>query len=307
MKRPGALVVAAALLLACTGEDDGGPTPSTASTTSTSVVDRSGVVLRGVEGETTTTIDDQGTASLVGVVRGPTGPLAGATVRVDRLVAGREVRRDVVTAADGSWELRGVPGGRYRVRAFLPPVFSQAVAEARFLADGAEHTFDLVVEDQRGVVVRADVAPDAPALGAPVNLVVLVVQRTVDVDGVVRSAPLAGAVVELTGLGRWVLRDDTRVGDDTTTSSTFLEPADPTSVLSGAGRARFELVCTRTGAPGLALRVPVVVQAFPGAPPSGATTTTAAGPVTTSETVPLTLPACVDPSAPPPPTTTTAP
>ena len=47
------------------------------------------------------------------------------------------------------------------------PCYAQTGAELRFLADGEEHTFDLKVEDQRGVVVRADVAPDQPLLGDP--------------------------------------------------------------------------------------------------------------------------------------------
>ena len=36
-----------------------------------------------------------------------------------------------------------MPGGRYRVRAFLAPVYAQTSAEVRFLTDGEEHTFDL--------------------------------------------------------------------------------------------------------------------------------------------------------------------
>jgi hypothetical protein len=312
-----ALLVPLALLVAGCTSDDAGPPPTTRATTSTTVVDRSGVVLPGVGGETTTTIDDTGSAALVGTVRGPAGPLAGATVRIDRLVGGHEVRHDVRTAADGRWELRGVPGGRYRVRAFLAPAFAQTAAEARFLADGEEHSFDLVVDDQRGVVVRADVAPDQPTLDAAVNLVVYVVQRTVAADGVVRSTPVSGTVVELSGLGRWVLRDDSSDGgstddgstDDTsssTTSTTFVEPPSPSVALSSGGRARFELVCVRTGASGLTLRVPVVVRSAPGSPPPASPTTSTTEPQVTVESVALELPACIDPRA-ATTTTTTAP
>ena len=152
---------------ACTDDKDGGPSPDPDATTSTSLTDYTGVDLPGVGGETTTTIDEKGTARLVGTVSGPSGPVAGATVRVDRLVAGRVVRHDVLTRRDGRWELRDVPGGRYRVRAFQPPLYAQDGADLRFLADGEEHTFDLQVEDQRGVVVRADVAPDQPLVDAP--------------------------------------------------------------------------------------------------------------------------------------------
>src|SRR5690606_1191562 len=106
-----------------------------------SVVDLSGVALPVVAGETTSTLRETGTARLVGTVTGPDGPVAGATVRIERLVAGREVRTDVTTASDGRFALDGVPGGRYRVRAFLPPDLAQTAPELRFVADGGEHAF----------------------------------------------------------------------------------------------------------------------------------------------------------------------
>ena len=306
-------------LWAVGGGEDQEASPEPRATTSTSLSDFTGVVLPGVGGETTTTIEEKGTARLVGTVTGPSGPLAGATVRADRLVAGRVVRHDVLTGPDGRWELRDVPGGRYRVRAFMPPTYAQKAADIRFLADGEEHSFDLQVEDQRGVVVRADVAPDQPLLGEPVNLVVLVVQRTVRPDGVVSTTPVSSTFIELTGLGRWVVADDsgqtdgsTDSTDDTTadttadtTSTTFGDPthADEGAVLDGGGRARFELRCVEAGAPGLSLRIPVLVVAEPAPPPSGSTTTTTAPPPTTEE-VALDLPDCIDSGA---TTTTTTP
>jgi hypothetical protein len=296
---------------ACTDDEDAGPSPRPEDTSSTSLSDYTGVDLQGVGGETTTTIEEKGTARLLGSVSGPSGPLAGATVRIDRLVAGRVVRHDVLTGPDGRWELRGVPGGRYRVRAFQAPVYAQEGADLRFLSDGEEHEYQLEVEDQRGAVVRADVAPDEPLVDRPVNLVVLVVQRTVSSDGIVSSTPVSNAYVELTGLGRWAVRDD-RGGDtdgftdsiDATTSTTFEDTgtADQGQVLDGAGRARFELQCLQAGDPHLALRIPVLFIPDPGPPATGSTTTTTA-PAPTTEEVALELPACVDPET----TTTTAP
>jgi len=302
-------IVAALALVALVGagcsDDDAGPSPTTEATTPTSLADYTGVVLPGVGGETTTTIEEKGTARLVGTVSGPDGPLAGATVRVDRLVGDREVRHDVLTGPDGRWELRDVPGGRYRVRAFLAPVYAQTKAEVQFLTDGDEHTFDLKVDDQRGVVVRADVAPDQPLLDDAVNLVVLVVQRVVGDDGVVRSSPLGGTFVELTGLGRWVTRDDRgSAPTDDSTSTTFDDASggslDQGAILSDAGRALFELHCVAAGAPGLALRIPVLVVPPPAPAGNGSTTTTTTTAPSTEE-VALELPACVDPGA----TTTT--
>jgi hypothetical protein len=276
----------------CTGGDDAGPPPTSRPETSTSIIDHTGVVLPGVGGQTTTTVVETGRARLVGTVSGPDGPLPGATVRVQRLIGDQARQHDVVTDANGRWELRDVPGGRYRVRAFQAPAYAQTTAEVRFLADAQEHVWDLRLDDQREVLVRADAAPDPPRLDADVNVVVVVAQRTVGADGIVRAVPLGGAFVELTGLGRWVLRDEAT--DPTgSTSTTFSSGAtfEVGAILSEEGRARFELRCVAAGDPQLALRIPVVVAPAPGpAAGDGATTTT--GPST--EAVALELPACVD-------------
>lgn len=300
------LALAAVLLLAgsaCTsGDDDAEPTPTTGATTSTTVLDRSGIALAGVPGQTTTTIAERGTAVITGSVQGPTGLVVGATVRIERLVAGREVRTDVLTGPDGRFAVPDLPGGRYRVRAFLAPSLAQVVPEVRFLQDGAEHDFPLVVEQQGGILVRADVAPEPPLVGRAVNLVAVVSSRTVDADGVVRSRPVVGVSVELTGLGRWTLREDAETSTSTTDplfGTTFTSPSQtPSARTSSSGLVRYELRCERTGSPNLALLVPV--RRAP--PASTDPTVTTIEPATTVETFSLDLPACVDPA-----TTTTEP
>jgi hypothetical protein len=303
--RAGWSLVAAGLLAAaaCT-HDDAGPAPTTQPTEPTSVVDRSGIALAGVPGATTSTIVEHGTAVLTGSVQGPAGPVVGATVRIERLVAGREIRTDVLTGPDGRFVLGAVPGGRYRVRAFLAPSLAQLTPVVRFLADGEEHAFDLVVEQQSGLVVRANVAPKPPLLDDPVNLVAVVATRSVGADGIVRSSPVVGATVELVGLGPWQLRDDGDAGSgggSTTSTSVVLGPTtsttarrtlSPNARTDAGGRISYQLRCTTAGSPGLALRIPVTVTS-----PTGA-------PQVTTETVPLDLPDCVDPAA---TTTTTGP
>lgn len=310
--RARAIVLLAALVVvaACTDDGDDQPAPTTQPTTPTSVVDRSGIALAGVPGETTTTIVEQGTAVITGGVQGPGGLIPGATVRIERLVAGREIRTDVVTGPGGRYVLGGVPGGRYRLRAFMAPSLVQLEPEIRFLADGEEHAVDLQVEQQGGLVVRADVAPDPPTVGEAVNLVAMVGTRTVSADGVVTTAPVSGVTVELEGLGRWALRSSrpsststttTRplAGSTTTTTTTAPVRATTASVRTdGSGLARFELVCTAPGAPGLTLRVPVASSA-PTAPADPAAPPTT--PPASVETVALELPECVAA-----PTTTTA-
>lgn len=304
MRRAAPVCVALLLAAACSSDGDPVPTTTTASTTPTSVVDLTGVVLPAVGGATTTSIVEVGSAALIGTVRGPAGPVEGATVRIERLVGGGEVRHDVSTGPDGAWELRDVPGGRYRVRAFLPPLLAQTTAEVRFLEDAGEHSFDLVLEQQAGLLAKGGVAPAQPTPGAPVNLVVLVVQRSVDADGVVRSAPVSGVQVELVGLGRWVLPDDSSpdpadeptTDDEISTTSTtrFGSTRRATAVLSAQGRARFELRCVSTGPPGLSLEIPVQSAPDPAAPGAPDSQTQVR-----LERLALSLPEC---ATPPPPT-----
>lgn len=303
IRRTLASVVVAALAAACTGDDDAGPAPTTDPTVPTTVVDRSGIALAGVRGTTTSTIREVGRTTISGRVQGPSGLVPGATVRIERLVAGREVRTDVLTGPDGRFTVGSLPGGRYRVRAFLAPSLAQTKPEVRFLADGKEHDFDLTVEQHGGLIVRADVAPEPPVLDGPVNLVALVATRSVGTDGVVRATPVVGASVELVGLGRWQLRSDGGSSSDdeddststsftfATTSTTSQSRPSPTARTDSSGRVRFELRCESTGDPGLALRVPVTVASPPD--PSGAPTP----PQVTSQSVSLDLPSCVDPAA----------
>jgi len=273
--------VAAVLLAgACSGDEGADPAPRPEVTSSTVPVDRSGIVLAPVGGVTTTSVVERGSARLVGVVRGPSGPVAGATVRIERFAADREVRTAVVTGPDGRFVLEGVPGGRYRVRAFQAPRYVQLEAEVRFLADRAEHEFDLVVEEQGEIVVRASAAPSPAVVGFPVNVVVQVAQRAVDGEGIVRLQPLAGTSVTLTGLGRWTLRSG---------GSGFEAPGRTDS----GGTARWELQCDDPGDPGLAVRIPVL-RAGTAAPVDPVSPgATSPSPTTTTETIGLGLPSCV--------------
>ena len=294
-----ALAVALAVVAACSDDDgDAGPSPRPPDEPAPSAVDYSGVVLERVAGETTTTTATAtGSAVLLGSVTGPAGPVPGATVRIERIVAGGDVRTDVLTGADGRFELRGVPGGRYRVRAFLSPALASSAPEVRFLRDREEHTFDLTMEDQRRLVARAAVAPDPPYLGEDLNLAVVVATRTVDVDGVIRNLPVAGVRVELDGLGAWTLRSsapDQPLQPRGSTTTTAFRTASSTAFTDGFGEVRFDLRCAVPGDPGLAVLVSVLVTppAVEGQPPPV--------PQQQLERVRLDLPACVDPFAVPP-------
>lgn len=308
-RRLGALVAVGLLLAAaCTdGDDDSAPTPTTQATTSTTYVDLSGVELAGVPGATTTSLPTTGRARITGLVLGPDGPLPGATVRAEHLVGDQVLPREVATDAAGQYAFDQVPGGRYRIRAFLPPTYAQVTPVVEFLSDREEHVIDLTVEAFGGVDVVADVAPDPPTLGQPLTLLVAVTTRSVGADGIVRATPVPGLPVELHGLGRWTVLSSApptttststtsttwRFGTTTTTTwppPTTRPPAEVALRTDGQGRAEVTLRCNQPGGPGLRLVVPVDQQG-----PNG---TTQRG----SRSIDLDVPACVDPAA-----TTTAP
>jgi hypothetical protein len=292
---PVALAVALGVSAACSGHGDSAdlkphPLPGSA----TSVVDYSGVSLPRVPGTTTTSsVTEQGTASIDGTVSGPGGLIPGASVLAEHLVGRQAIPHLGQTGADGHFVIQGIPGGAYRVRAFLPPSLAQTTPDVRFIDDGKATTYQLSMEDQRKVVARAAVAPSSPFVGDDVTLAVVVANRTVDQSGVVQSVPLPGLQVELSGLGAYQLAETRRPpstrGTTTTTAFSFTSPTN--AFTDAQGQATFDLRCASAGNPTLELLVTVTVTPAPvqGQPP----------PVPTQQVqhLPLEVPSCLDPSS----------
>jgi hypothetical protein len=230
--------VVALAAVACTGGDGGGRAGrNTSSTTPTTLVDYSTVVLSGVNGQTTSTIRDKGTSQIKGTVTGPDGPVPNATVKIEHLVLDQSRLTDVKTAADGTFALPDVPGGRYRVRAFLFPSLALVEPELFFLTEGDTRELRLELSPYEGLTATAAVAPDPPLLGYAVNLVVQLETRSVDSHGVVHASAQSGMQVELLSPGRWVMSSDAfAITDD-------------------HGQARFSLECQAVGNPDLSLRL----------------------------------------------------
>ena len=208
------------------------PAPKVPETTTTTVIDYSGVGLNGVPGRTTTTVAmGPGRATLQGTVTGPDGPVPGAVVHAERLVGDAAATLDVLTGADGRYVIPNVLGGRYRLRAWKAAPDNLALIEPQvFFLEGSEKkAANLAITRYQGVSVTAAIAPDPPLIEAPSNLVVQIVDRAVDPGGIVRSTPLPDVRAELFGTGDW------RVLTSVATAS------------DGAGRARWTLECRRVG------------------------------------------------------------
>jgi hypothetical protein len=158
-----------------------------------------------VPGATTSTVPriGPGGATLNGTVIGPEGPVGGATVEADRLVGDQQAATQTTTAADGSWTIGSVLGGRYRIRAWQQPSLAVTEPQILFLGGHETHTMTIQVTAYTGPTVAAAFAPDRPVLGQIDNLVVQVTNPTVGSDGVVRNPPQVGVSVTLTDGPDW--------------------------------------------------------------------------------------------------------
>lgn len=243
------------LVTACVGGDPfeplAVPPPSPdLSTTTTAPPDYRGVALAPVEGTTTTTEVEMGPgpAALAGRVDGPDGPVAGATVRLERLVGDASGMLDVTTGDDGTWRAGDVLGGRYRVRAWLAPELAAIEPQILFVAGNETTSVDFVVERFRPTVVDLAVAPDPPVVGTPTNVLVRVASQVVDDTGVVRVSPRPGQAVVLGAGGSWSL-----LGSEVATTGS-------------AGSVTFTLVCRSPGPQPLMVTL-AADEVFPLAPP----------------------------------------
>lgn len=227
--------------------------------------------LAAVRGTTTTAVPPNvGGARIFGYVTGPDGsPVSGAVVRVERVIGGQTQVVDVGTTPEGFYDAARLGGGRYRVRAFLPPTYAQPTGEVLYLRHDEERTLDLRVEAFGEPGLSVAVAPDPPLLDEAVNIAVRVSGRVVDADGFVRTRAMPGATVQVS------------------TTGGYATPVPSSASTGGDGQARFRSSCVGTGASQLL----VTVQA-PDAPPGTAATTAS-----------FDLPPCVDPAT---LTTTTA-
>jgi hypothetical protein len=250
---------------------DPGPVPET---TSTTAIDFGAIGLKGVTSRTTTSVPmGPGGATLNGTVAGPAGAVEGATVRVERLAGGGVASMDLTSAADGTWTLPMVLGGRFRVRAWKAPDMAQTKPEIFYLQSSETRTVNLRMDAQAGGAATPSIAPNPPITGEQANLYVLLSRKTVDPGGYVKATPVSGAAVELAGSG------------------VQLESS-AQSVTDGNGVAQWRLRCTTAGKPSLSLIVsgagtfPLDVPACvePGTPPSTVETTSTTSPSRRSTT-----------------------
>ncbi len=124
-----------------------------------------------------------GTAEIGGLVLGPDGPVAGATVRVERHTAAGSVAVDLVTDADGTWKLDGLLGGRFRVRSFVPGLLMQRSPDVFFLDENGRFRTDALLEGPSSIPVLEAHHVDTVTVGDAGPVVFTAGLELVDAEG----------------------------------------------------------------------------------------------------------------------------
>ncbi len=172
-----------------------------------------------------------GTATLGGTVSGPEGPVAGATVRVERLVGDQVAATTATSDAGGQWTVSSVNGGRYRLRAWRPPDLAMLRPTLVFVEATENKAVALGMARYGEGNAVAAFAPGPPTADKPTTLVVTVSNGGIDGEGVLHASPRPGVTVQLL-----------------VTAGLTLESPD-TAVTDGAGNASFTVRCAPPGPP----------------------------------------------------------
>lgn len=170
-----------------------------------------------------------GSAQINGTVVGPSGPVGGATVEVERGVGDSAVSTRLTTGPSGTFSLPSLLGGRYRVRAWALPDLAQPEATTFFLGDQESRSLQLAMVRFGSVNVRVSVDADPLPATEPANVAVLVYSGSINADGELVAAPIVGITATVEPGPRLRLLGADRV------------------VTGGAGEATFRVQCREGG------------------------------------------------------------
>lgn len=167
-----------------------------------------------------------GELRLFGTVSGNDGPVAGATVAIERLTTEGIGEVRVQTNAEGKWVAAKLPGGKYRVRAWIPGLLTSGGSEVRYIATDekkAEFAFTILGIDQTPTIEFVHGGSIYEGHGGAVAMAMA--QRTIDENGVIVTAPVVGSLITV------------RATSEVTLASS------PTQLTNVDGLAYFTLTC----------------------------------------------------------------
>lgn len=228
------MVIALSLVTAACGDGEEAPPPTTAPVeTTVPPTSRPPFTVTTTPGRPRTTTTQPtdisvGAARISGSVVGPQGLVAGASVKVERLV-GDDVATANLTAHDGRFNLPSIRGGTYRVRAWKAPDLALSEPEVFFLAADENKTLELRLTRFGDLNVRVEVDPARLPAEEPFTVTVQVYAGSVNNDGVVQGVSRPGLVVQVAVSAGLALQGPDRATTD------------------AAGRASFRIRCTAAG------------------------------------------------------------
>ena len=202
-----------------------------------------------------------------GQVVGPGGPVANATVRIERFVGERVASVDVATNAAGLWSVGNLPGGRYRVRAWQAPSLAQLQSDVAYVKDGERHSLILAVESPGGTEVYTEYSGSF-FIDAVQRLTVTVEGPYVTANGLIRTGGRSGLPAMLSVSGA-------------------LAGGGP-AVTDADGSITWRVSCTSIGSASASVSVAGTSRSFgiPACSPVPTTTSTTTTPPSTASTAP---------------------
>lgn len=138
-----------------------------------------------------------GSAQLKGLISGPTGPLQGAEVVIQRFTTDGAAVVRTQTNAEGRWRVRNMHGGRFRVRAYVPGQFGSSGSEVFFLKDGEIKTHNVNLAGPSDAPIVTGLAFGEAFVGGQGTALVFVANRVIDDLGRTQQVPSAGIQVTL--------------------------------------------------------------------------------------------------------------
>ena len=139
-----------------------------------------------------------GESKISGVVRLDAEPASGAIVRLERHTDDGVGTRDVLVGADGRFAARNLPGGRYRVRAWIPGVATMTESDVFFLNadESTSRSYSLLAinPDPRVGFVNGGTM----TVGLTGSFGVAISRQQVDADGIVITVPVPTIEVSAT-------------------------------------------------------------------------------------------------------------
>jgi hypothetical protein len=203
-------------------------------------------------------------------------PIAGATVRIERLVGRDEGVLDVTSNGSGAWSAGRLLGGRYRVRAWRAPTHAQTGSEVTFVEEGQRHSFRLELEAPSGVEFRPAVDNDKIILGQVGSVSATVRAPFVNNEGQIAIGGRPGDVITVTANGVFNGQNGTKstdAGGLATFPLTCSQLGNGQVTVAGVGQSKtFEVSCVPVPTTTTTTTAPTTTTV-----PGAATTTTKAG------------------------------